>query len=113
MSELTPIQQKAVVLLVLGKTAREVAKELDVSPETISHWRQNATFKALVNELNWEALNHARDQMRALTSKAVWTVKDVMQNGKTDAARLKAAEIVLAHVGMSDPGSGLYGWGLD
>jgi hypothetical protein len=113
MSELKPIQEKAAVLLASGKTARDVAKEVDVTPETISHWRQIASFRALEHKLKWEALNSARDEMQALTSKAVSTLKDVMQNGKTDAARLKAAEIVLMHVGMTDPGSGLWGWGID
>jgi len=113
MSELSPIQQIAAVLLASGKTARDVAKEIDVTPETISHWRKITSFQALINDLKWEALNSARDEMQALTSKAVSTLKDVMQNGKTDTARLNAAEIVLAHVGMTDPGTGLWGWGID
>lgn len=112
MTTLKPNQLQAAILLATGKSACKVAEELEITPETISHWHGNDDFEALINHLKWEALNSARDNMRLLARDAVATVKDVMKNGKTDAARLKAAEVVLAHVGMTDPNTFLYGWGL-
>lgn len=113
MLSLKPNQQKAAILLATGKSAREVAKEIDVTPETISHWRQDANFRKSVAELQWEVLNGARNKMQGLAGEAVATLRDVMQNGKTDAAKLKAVEIVLAHIGMTDPQTGHWGWGID
>ena len=106
-------QANAALLLAKGNYAVDVAKKLDICQQTISEWKKNPEFDRYLNMLRKEFLTASRDEMRSLASDAVSTVKEVMVSGKTDTSRLKAAEIVLAHVGMTNPASGLWGWGID
>lgn len=112
MAKLTEKQVKASVLLAAGRTGRETAKEVGVTPETISVWRRGPEFEAEINRLKLEALHAARDRMRNLAAEAVSEVEDLIKNAKTDAVRLKAAQAVLDTVGLTNPTSGLWAWGI-
>ena len=110
--ELNPKQIKAAQQLATGKTAREAAKEVGCTPETISVWKRDPVFEALLNELKLDALNAARDGLRANAVEAVQCLQDLVRDSKSDEVRRKAAMDVLALVGMSDPKNGLYDWGI-
>jgi len=45
-SELTPRQISAARLLILGRTGRDVARELEVEEHTITRWRRMSMFRA-------------------------------------------------------------------
>ena len=48
---LTPQQQKAIDLLLLGKTERFIAEELEIARETVNRWRnRHPKFIAALNE---------------------------------------------------------------
>jgi hypothetical protein len=73
-----------------------IAKALDVRPETVSRWRQEPAFVALVAHYRREILQGAADRMRSLTNKAVQTVESILD--AADAApedKLRAAKLIL------------------
>ncbi len=109
---LKPNQLQAAILLAQGMQCKTVAAEVNVTPQTISEWKQVPEFEAVSNYLRWETLEAARDRMRALAPLAVNTLEDVMENGENEMARIKAAQMVFETIGMTDPATGLWGWGI-
>ena len=111
-SNLSPQQVKAITLLAMGKSSKEVAKDLGVSPQSVCKWRKSPHFQAQLNTLKWEALNSARDLLRAAAKDAVVGLVDTAKNSKSDETKRKACRDIIELVGLSDPKSKLYGWGL-
>lgn len=111
-ARLKPNQYKAAALLAKGIPGKEVAAQIGVTPETISRWHQNPHFQAYTNQVRYAMLEKAVEDMRLLAADAVKTVKDVMLNSESDAARIKAAAMVFQHTGMTDPAKGLWGFGI-
>jgi len=110
---LSPKQSKAVALLAQGRKSKDVAKCVGVSAQTISGWRKNPEFEATLNTLLLEFLEASRRQMQALAIDAVDTIADLMKSDKSETTRLKTVEVVLHHVGFSDPQkTGLWAWGI-
>ncbi len=102
---LKPKQEQAALLLAQGKLCREVAQELEVTPQTISEWKRNAEFEAFTNTLRGEGVMAAITRMHGLTTEAVATFAELMKPGKPESIRLKAATLVLEHAGLTDPQS--------
>ena len=109
---LKPKQFQAAMLLAQGWLCKDVAEELDVTPQTISEWQKLAEFEAYLNSLKKESLEAARTHLQRLAETASETIEELMESSTSDAIRLKAAETVLAHTGFSDPSNGLFGWGI-
>ena len=109
---LKPKQLEAATLLASGQTARKAAELAGCTPETISAWKRDPVFEALLNELKLDALNAARDGLRAKAVEAVQCLQSLVRDSKSDEVRRKAAMDVLALVGMNDPRNGLYDWGI-
>lgn len=107
---LKPKQIQAASLLAQGWLCKDVAEELEITPQTISEWRRSATFEAHLNELKMESLKSGITHLQSLVVTAAETIGELMKSGETDSIRLKAAETVLAHTGISDPSTGLFGW---
>ncbi len=105
-------QIQAAILLMQGKTGREVATELNITPETVSHWRANPEFEAFMNELRLDVIKSARDSLKNLSVKATRTLEDLLEKADSDAVRLKAALAILAMAGHTDPRNGLWAWGI-
>jgi hypothetical protein len=101
---------QAALLLASGKKGTDTAAEVGVTPETISHWKQEAEFVACVNTLKLEAIEVARERLRHLGLKATETMEELMRHGKSESVRLRAAEAVLKHAGVSD--AKLFGSGI-
>ena len=110
MTALTPKQETAAVLIASGKSCRDTAKDIGIKPETISQWRKNPYFEALVNELKMEALEGAREQLRNLSAEAVSGLKDLMENSKSDSVKLKACVEILKMCGLHNAET--FGWGI-
>ncbi len=49
--KLIPQHHKATELFSMGLTNKAVAEELNIAPETISHWKSDFTFQAELNVL--------------------------------------------------------------
>lgn len=109
---LKPTQIRAAALLVMGKKACDVAKEVGVTPETISAWRRNPEFVAVINAAKMEVLNSARDALRHSARKAVTTLVALLDEPVQDSIRRQAALDILDMVGIANPEKRLYGWGV-
>ena len=110
--KLTSKQIQAAYMLGEGSLCKDVASAVEVTPQTISAWQKNPEFEALVNSVRLEVLEAARTRIQSLARAAAHTLGDVMENGKSEAMRLKAAAMVLEHVGLTNPSSGLWAWGI-
>jgi len=109
---LTPKQVKAVSLLVSGMSGRAVAKEVGVSPQTVSEWNNDPVIEVYVNQLKQDALDEARDRIRGLALEATKNLEDLMRNAKSEEVKRKVCMSILDIVGISDPTTGVYGWGI-
>lgn len=110
--KLEPNKEQAALLLAFGVKKRVVAKKVGVTPQTISEWLKCPDFEIRVNQEKEVLLERTRDRMRLLGPKAINTLLDVMNNSKNPVARLKAVEIVLHHIGYTDPQTMLWAWGI-
>lgn len=105
--QLKPNQIKAAYLLTAGKTARSVAEEVGVTPETVSHWKRSAEFEALLNELRADFVESARESIRNAAVIAAEGLCELSQGAKSEEVRRKACMDVLGLVGLVDPQTGL------
>ena len=112
MTNLAPNRAKAAELIVAGELKKVVAEKVGVSPQTISEWQSQPAFQAYLNQLTWAALERARDQMQRLAEKATGTIEDLLGQDNPPSTRLRAAQLVLEIIGMQDPQSGPWGWGV-
>lgn len=113
MSNLSEKQVQAIAHLATGMRKKDVAQKLDVTPETISNWLAKPDFYKELNQVKLDALKATRDQMQALATTAVQTFSHLMTDAQSDAVRLKAAHTVLETIGIINPASGVWGWGID
>lgn len=109
---LKPTQIKAAALLAQGWQCQAVAKEVGVTPQTISDWKRNSEFEAYVNTIAMESLAAARSYLQGLAETAVKNLEELMTSAESETIRLKATLAVLGHIGFTDPQTGLYGWGV-
>jgi DNA-binding CsgD family transcriptional regulator len=80
-------QEKAALLLAMGQTIDEAAKELGVSEKTIDNWKREVEFKTRLDEvsltvgvaLKAERLRMANRIARKLASKKTPTRKDLLE----------------------------------
>lgn len=94
-SALTPIQDKAALLLAQGRTGIEIAKKVGRTPETISRWKNDDYhFQAKVNEYRQGMVKAGRDTLRGLIDPATQAIADVLKSG-TNSEKLKAADLVI------------------
>jgi len=113
--KLTPRQAQAAQLIGYGKTRREAAKEVGVTPEAISIWSRTPVFRAAINQFQQEMLEATKGRMLSLTEKALETL-DGLLSGGDDSHRFKAASLILGevkpfgndegasqHIGSTDP----------
>jgi len=89
---LKPKQIQAATLLAQGWLCKNVAKELKVTPQTISEWQKIAEFEAYLNGLKTESLKAARTHLHGLAETASETIAELMESSESDSIRLKAAE---------------------
>ena len=94
-AKLTPRQQKAVELLACGLSIREVAARVGRHERTLRRWLDRPEFVEALSELQDAAWRHALRRLRALASKAVDTLRDVLCDPEVPAtARVGAAKAV-------------------
>ena len=95
-------QLRAVALLASGCSAKDVAAEIQVSPQNISEWRRQPAFRRALDNLKIQCLMSARDNLRTLSVDATSVLADLMKHGKSERVRLQAALAVLRGVGALD-----------
>ena len=92
--ELSAQQQRAIDLIVGGKSLTETARVLDLSRQTLSEWaNQHHGFRAVLNQRRQEIWASAGDALRGLLPAAIEVLAEEMRPGGPD--RLKAAMATL------------------
>jgi hypothetical protein len=67
-------------------------------------------FATILAEFRLKMLQSSRDALQATVPYAIWTLMDIMTNGKSEFVREKAANDILAHTKIMDqPSSGAPG----
>lgn len=89
---MNPKQNKAILLMVEGElTQKQIAKELNVSVQSIITWRKKSEFQ--------EALVIAeREKLKGLSIKAIKTMENLL-NAKSELVRYNAASDILDRTG--------------
>jgi len=108
---LSPKQLKTLVLLSEGKTAKHIADKLEVTVQTISQWGKNPEFQIELNKLKQEILATAKDAIRSNVQVAINCLKSLVESGKNEEVRRKAANDLLAMSGIADPSDTRWGIG--
>jgi predicted transcriptional regulator len=106
--KLTPQHHKAIELMVMGSTNKNVAETLNIAPETVSRWKSDYEFQAELNRQLREQQQQTQDRLRALANTALSTIEAVMSSDTApEKDRLHAAFKVLemARVSVPDVGS--------
>lgn len=109
---ISPKQVKAIPLIVSGIKSQEVAKEIGVTPQTISEWQKNPEFVVMLNKAKKEILDAALDELRGGARDAANCLTDLANNAENEEVRRKSALNILELTGIKDPSSGVYGWGI-
>jgi hypothetical protein len=98
---LSPEQENAIDLLILGKPDREVAELAGVARETVWHWRhEHPVFMAALERRRAEVWRQPQERLRSLLSKAVDNLGHAVESGD-----LKASIELLKAVGMYGDGT--------
>jgi hypothetical protein len=98
---LSPEQENAIDLLILGKPDREVAELAGVTRETVWHWRhEHSVFMATLERRRAEVWRQPQERLRSLLSKAVENLAAAVEEGDR-----KASIEVLKAVGLYGDGT--------
>lgn len=106
MSDLTAKQQQAVTLLASGKSQRQTAKAVGVSPQTITAWMKLDAFQKGLDGLLSTVEAESTQLLRSQRLKAVDALTDLLDS-KTPAVKLAAAKTVLELTSKSAPATAL------
>jgi hypothetical protein len=106
--ELSAQQQRAIDLIVVGKSLTEAARVLDLSRQTLSEWaNRHHGFRAALSQRRQEVWSSAGDALRSLLPAAIEALAEEMRPGGPD--RLKAAmatlRLALGSGGLAPAGS--------
>lgn len=96
-------QQQAVILLATGKTGVEVAKELKVTPKTISAWRNSPEFRAELNMYMHDIKTANAERLRSLCGVALQTIEACILDEETPVKEKLAASFKLLELGRVSP----------
>lgn len=105
-------QIQAITMLASGSTAKAAAELVGVTPQTISEWRKDPVFEARLNELKWDSLYAARESLRCAAQSAADGLRKLATDSVNEEVRRKACMDILALIGLADPSTGMFGWGV-
>lgn len=98
---LTAQQWQAVQLLVAGRRQVDVAKELDVTEETLSRWKALPTFTAALHLAVRDAYESNLGTVRESAREALDVLRDLLKS-QDEKVRLQAAlSVVRLHLDLS------------
>jgi hypothetical protein len=84
MATLSSKQVFAANLIAQGMRKKDVAVEINLTPQTISVWCAKDEFNAYLNAIKFELLEDARDRMRTLSGTAVDTIRELKEESAED-----------------------------
>lgn len=94
-SELSEKQLRAITLLTAGQHGASVAETLNVTPQTVSRWRQQPKFLAALNQNKQIAIQAAIDHMQAHVSRVTEELVNLGLNASSEEIRRKACTDVI------------------
>ena len=106
MTTLTAKHQQAITLLASGKSQRQTAKAVGVSPQTITAWMKLDAFQKGLDGLLSTVEAESTQLLRSQRLKAVDALTDLLDS-KTPAVKLAAAKTVLELTSKSAPATAL------
>jgi hypothetical protein len=100
---LTPEQENAIDLLIMGKPDREVAESLGIARETVTRWRhERPVFIAELNRRRQALWAEHHERLRALVGQAVEVIEQAVCGGNLKAA-VELLKIVKVHGEVGAP----------
>lgn len=105
-TKITGKMRKALPLLVSGMAGKDVAASIGVQESTVSHWINHCPqFATELDRLREQASSQAVSQLSSSVALAADTIRQILITGKTEAAKLKAAEYIINNFGLPLRGS--------
>ena len=102
---LTVVQEKAIQLLMTGRSDQAVADKLGLARQTVNNWRHNdAVFAARFNAERQALWSTHREKLRSLVAQAVNVLAEDMAATLEPKLRQSAAIHVLKAVGLYGQG---------
>lgn len=92
-------RERAAHLLAGGMAHKDVAKELDVSPQRISEWLSEPDVAARVKELKRDTIDEAKELLASNAAVAVNTLLESLAASQTK-DRISAANSILDRIGV-------------
>lgn len=80
------------LMVTTNKTQREIAKELQVSEQTVTSWKKNKEFDEI-------RLKYEREFLGDLSSLAIRTYKDILKNATSDHVKFLVSQDILNRSG--------------
>lgn len=96
-SGLTVTQERVAVMLAMGASVAEIARQVNVPTSTIYLWRKQAAFASYYKRLQREVVREIRGQLSQMSNLALETIKEII-NGGGELSRLKASCYVLDYM---------------
>ncbi len=95
----------AITLLATGLNSKDTAEQVGVTPEAISRWKADFHFKAELNSLLKVAQEEAQNKLRFLSSLALSTIEEIIQDIDLPAkdrlnASIKVLELINVKAGV-------------
>lgn len=101
--KLSPRRLRAVEALAAGATVTEAAARVGVSRETCSRWLAEHGVRTALADLRGQLAAEGVEQLRGLVAAAAEALRGALAS-EEPATRLRAAELILRHVGPDLPG---------
>lgn len=99
-------------MFVEGKTGKQIAESLSVSPQIVSCWKQSPKFVSKLNNLKMEVLETARINLQQASGLAVTILIEIAKNTKSESLKRKTALDILRLTGFEPGKQDTYGWGV-
>lgn len=94
---LTPLQEKAAILLASGQTITDVATNIGVQRNTLYEWLKKVVFVCYLNSQRKEQQSSLRNGLLSLYADAIRALKEVL-NSEDNSNKLKAAMMIISRV---------------
>jgi len=95
-STLSPVQAQVVAALAAGASISAAAQAAGIHRSTIHNWLKAPAFSTEFDTSRQEYTDSLRDQLRDLSTLALDTIRQLLENPETPASvRLRAAQLVL------------------